>query len=157
MVGGKQKILKLHWIKCRKTVPKKRNFAQKNLTHFTSLILLNITKNILLVGVTKKEKHLHCTSSRHPSTAFSKHLEIKCLYIPVNRSYKIFAPEMQEAFIWCGLNNFFQLSRCLGLVKCFKIIILIKIFGISTNFQHFVTSTNSIKTLNFSRQFGVQG
>ena len=146
--------------------PKKTKLHSKNLAHFTSLNSLNITKNIFLEHIQKhvsgwchkkRKKHFYCSISRHPSTAFSKHLEIKCLYIPVDRSYKIFTPETQEAFIWCGLNNFLQLSRCLGLVKCFKIIILIKFFGSSTNFQHSVTSTNNIEKRNFSRQFGVQG
>ena len=66
MVGGQQQNLKWHWIKCHKTVPKKRNFTQK-----TSLILrasihatlqkiysLNTSKNMFLVGVTKKERNI---------------------------------------------------------------------------------------------------
>ena len=50
-----------------------------------NLNLINITKNILLQHSQKhvsgwcQKKHLHCTISRNP-----KHLEIKCLYIPVN-------------------------------------------------------------------------
>ena len=36
---------------------------------------------------------LHCIISMHPKTAFSKHLESKCLYISVNLRNKIFVPE----------------------------------------------------------------
>ena len=82
--------------------PKKTKLHSKNLAHFTSLNSLNITKNIFLEHIQKhvsgwchkkRKKHFYCSISRHPSTAFSKHLEIKCLYIPVDRSYKIFTPE----------------------------------------------------------------
>ena len=34
--------------------------------------------------------HLHCTIFKRPRTAFSKHLESKCLYIPVNLRKKTF-------------------------------------------------------------------
>ena len=37
---------------------------------------------------------VHCTISRCQKTLFSKHLESKCLYIPVNLHKKIFIPEM---------------------------------------------------------------
>ena len=37
---------------------------------------------------------VHCTISRYQKTLFSKHLESKCLYIPVNLHKKIFIPEM---------------------------------------------------------------
>ena len=82
--------------------PKKTKLHSKNLAHFTSLSSLNITKNIFLEHIQKhvsgwchkkRRKHFYCSISRHPSTAFSKHLEIKCLYIPVDCSYKIFTPE----------------------------------------------------------------
>ena len=39
----------------------------------------------------------------------------------------------------------------------FFIFIFIEIFGKLNNFQHFDTFINSIKTLNFSRQSGLQG
>ena len=38
-----------------------------------------------------------------------------------------------------------------------KFLILIEIFGNLTIFQYFYTSINSIETLKFSRQFGIQG
>ena len=75
---------------------------------------------------------------------------------------------MLEDFIWLGreggsgragvrLNNFLQVDRCLGLVKYFTFFILIDIYGNSTIFQYFDTSIYSIKTLKFSRKFGLQG
>ena len=36
------------------------------------------------------KKHLHCTISRRLRTSFSKHLESKCLYIPVYLRKKIY-------------------------------------------------------------------
>ena len=88
-------------------------FRSKNLIHFTNLNLLNIVKNILPQHSQKayspykfstlqhvsgfQKKHLHSNISRSPRTAFSKNLS------------------------GGGLNNFFKATRCLGLVKCFKI------------------------------------
>ena len=37
-----------------------------------------------------QKKDLHCTIYRRPRTAFSKHLENKCLYIPVNLRKNIY-------------------------------------------------------------------
>ena len=114
-------------------------FRSKNLTHFTYLNSLEIEKSMLpkhsqkpfslhkfsskhLVGVRKI--HLHCTISRHPRTALSKHFESKCLYISVYLRKKRFFPsggvrgrggEGEEGRIiylrWLPL----------GLVKCFTI------------------------------------
>ena len=63
-------------------------FCSKNPTHFTNLNPLNIIKYILLEHSQKhvsgwcQKKHLHFIISRRPRTAFSKHMKIKCLYIP---------------------------------------------------------------------------
>ena len=40
-----------------------------------------------------QKKHFHWTISRPARTAFSKHFEIKCLFIPINFHQKIFVPE----------------------------------------------------------------
>ena len=87
-------------------------FCSKNLTHFTNLNALNIAKIILpqhsqqpesLYQCCRKKKHFsgscqkkhfHCTISGCPKTTFSKHLESKCLYIPVYFHKKIFVQEM---------------------------------------------------------------
>ena len=61
-----------------------RNTAWK-LTHFT-----NVAGSMFLV----QKKHFHCTISGCPETTFSKHLETKCLYIPVYFQKKIFVQEM---------------------------------------------------------------
>ena len=69
-------------------------FSWKNLTHFTNINSLNVVKNILPQHSQKsywlykfsskhvprsyQEKHLHCSISRRPRTAFSMHLESKC-------------------------------------------------------------------------------
>ena len=92
-----------------------------------------------------QKKYLHCTISRRPETAFSKGLENKCLYIPVNFRKKISVPETQKPFIWCGLNNFLKAVYYLGLVKSFKIFYLIEVFGNSIIFQHFDTSSITLK------------
>ena len=52
-------------------------FRSKNLTYFTKLNSLNVIKNILSQRSQKhvsdwcQKKHLHCTISRRPGTAFS--------------------------------------------------------------------------------------
>ena len=79
---------------------------------------LNIVKNILSQHSQKpyslykfsskyvlgycQENILDCPMPRHPRTAFLKHLESKCLYIPVYLCKKTFVLETQEAFIWWG-------------------------------------------------------
>ena len=105
-------------------------FYSKNLTYFepqltVKNILLQLsqkttyfTKNVL-VGVRKK--HLHCTFSRRPRTAFSKYWESKCRCIPVCLHKKLLSGG--------GPNNFLKEARCLGLVKCFKIFHLNRNFG----------------------------
>ena len=55
------------------------------------------------------------------------------------------------------LNNFLKATGCFCLVKCLHFFILIETFGNSTIFQHFCTSSYSIKILKLSRQFGLQG
>ena len=64
----------------------------KNLTHFTNLNSLDVENKMLLqhsqkpfwlVSVQCQKKHLHCTISCHPRTAFLKHFESKCLRISV--------------------------------------------------------------------------
>ena len=73
-------------------------FRSNNLTHFTNLNSLNIVKiysrntaenlphftnfpaNMFLRLVS--EKHLHCAISRHPGTAFSKHLKVNLFIFP---------------------------------------------------------------------------
>ena len=71
----------------------------KHLTHFTNHNSLGIENNMLPKHCQKsfslyklfskhisfwcQKKHLHCTISWHPSTAFVKHFESKCLHISV--------------------------------------------------------------------------
>ena len=45
------------------------------------------------VSVWCQKKHLHCTISWHPRTAFLKHFESKCLYISVCLIKNIFVPK----------------------------------------------------------------
>ena len=152
---------------CRQKLAKKLThftirFHSKNTTHFMNLNPLSFIKNILLQHSQKRDsnwcqkKHFHCTIYRLPRAAFSKNLKIKCVYISVNHRQKIFVPETKKLLSGGELNNFFQAARCLRLVKCFEIIILIEIFGNSTIFQHFNTSANIIETLKFSRQIEIQ-
>ena len=84
-------------------------FHSRKITHFTNLNSLSIIKNILFEHSQKPHslnnfsskpgscwcqmKHLHYIISRYPKTAFSKHLESKCLYIHVNIRKKFFVPE----------------------------------------------------------------
>ena len=59
----------------------------KNHTHFTNF-------PASMFSGWCQEKHLHCTISRLPRTAFSRLLEWKCLHIPVDLRKKTFVPEM---------------------------------------------------------------
>ena len=62
-----------------------RNTA-KNLSDFA-----NFPAKLFLFGARKK--HLHCTISRRPRTAFLKHFERKCLHISVYPCKKMLVPE----------------------------------------------------------------
>ena len=81
----------------------------KHLTHFTNVNSLDNENNMLPkhcqksfslykcfrkhVSVWCQKKHLHCTISWHPRTAFLKHFESKFLYISVYLIKKIFVPK----------------------------------------------------------------
>ena len=83
--------------------------CSKHLIHFTNLKSLDIENNMLPkhcqksfwlykffrkhVSVWCQKKHLHCTISWHPRTAFLKHFESKFLYISVYLIKKIFVPK----------------------------------------------------------------
>ena len=88
-------------------------------------------------------------------TAFLKHFERKCPFISVYPRKKRRSKILSDGGWVVGkLNNFIKAARFLSLVKCF---ILIEIFVNSTIFQHFNTSIYSIKTMKFSRHFGLRG
>ena len=110
-----------------------------------TLLTLQIFQQVCFWLVSDKT----CTISMCSKAASSKHLESKCLYIPV----KTFC--FKFLFVGWGLNNFLKAARCFYLVKCLRF--LIKVFGNSTNFQHSNTSINSIEILKFCRQFGLHG
>ena len=81
----------------------------KHLTHFTNVNSLDNENNMLPkhcqksfslykcfrkhVSVWCQKKHLHCTISWHPKTAFLKHFGSKCLHISVYLIKKIFVPK----------------------------------------------------------------
>ena len=76
---------------------------------------------------------------------FLKHFEKKCLYISVRK----FLFQRSSKIFFCGgggglggwwLNNFLKANRCLGLVKCYEFLILIKIFGNWTIFHTLLIS-----------------
>ena len=108
-----------------------------------------------LVGVRKK--HWHCTISRRPRTAISKHLKANaCIFLHISLRKFLFwrRSKLLSAFIFYLKNNFFKATRFLGHVNILQFFILIEIFGNSTIFQHFETSIYSIiNTRKFSRQF----
>ena len=78
-----------------------------------------------------QKKHLHDTSSRRPRIAFSKHLEDRCLYIPVNVHKKNLFQRCKKLLSGGGLNKFFEAVHWLGLVK------LINFFNFDRNFWKF--------------------
>ena len=54
------------------------------------------------VSVWCQKKHLHCTISWHPRTAFLKHFESKCLYISVYLIKEYFCPKDVVIFYLVG-------------------------------------------------------
>ena len=148
-------------------------FCSKNLAHFTNFISLNIVKkhtpqhsqkSYSLYKFSRKhvsgcsqKKHLYCTISRRPKEAFSKHLETKCLYVPVYLRRKILFQRRRKLLSGEGMNYCLKAIMFCNLENVLKFLILIEIFGNLTIFQYFYTSINSIETLKFSRQFGIQG
>ena len=76
---------------------KKRHFTNLNSLNVKKIYSCNTTKNLTNfrkpVSGWCQMNHLNCTISRQPKSAYSKHLESKCLYIPVNLLKKIFVPE----------------------------------------------------------------
>ena len=98
--------------------------AAKDVTGFT-----NFPANKFILGVRKK--HLHCIIFRRPRTAFSKHFQSKCLYIPVCLRKKIFVQVLTDEWP----KDFLTLACCcLNLVGFF---ILIDTFGNSIVFLVF--------------------
>ena len=71
------------------------SFYETQVTIKTYLIIKYIlpqhSQNTFLVG--GRKKHLHCTISTRPRTAFLEDLDSKCLYIPVNLRSKILFPK----------------------------------------------------------------
>ena len=143
MVGRRQKISKLHWLKRPKTIPKIRKPTKNgrkdhsfcntvSLKKPHSLILRNSTHSTLQKVCSRNsaenpltlhffqqtrawlvlKKNLHCTNFRRPRTAFLKHCENKCLYIPVHLRKKLLSGG--------ELNNFLKVAHCLDPVICFK-------------------------------------
>ena len=122
-------------------------FCSKNLAHFTNFISLNIVKkhtpqhsqkSYSLYKFSRKhvsgcsqKKHLYCTISRRPKEAFSKHLETKCLYVPVYLRRKILFQRRRKLLSGEGMNYCLKATHCLELGKCFEI------FNFSWNFWKF--------------------
>ena len=122
-------------------------FCSKNLAHFTNFISLNIVKkhtpqhsqkSYSLYKFSRKhvsgcsqKKHLYCTISRRPKEPFSKHLETKCLYVPVYLRRKILFQRRRKFLSGEGMNYCLKATHCLELGKCFEI------FNFNWNFWKF--------------------
>ena len=68
-----------------------------------------------------QKKNLHCTISRRPRIAFSKHLQRKCLDFLVYLRKEILFWRRRKLSFGGGLNNFLKTAHCLDLGKCFKV------------------------------------
>ena len=122
-----------------------------NLVKFFMSVLIHVS------GWCQK-KHLR-RFSRYPRTLLLKPLESKCLYISVvNIPYKEFLfQRCRKLLSGSRLNNFLQAACFEGLARCF---IMFHFDWNSWKFKYFLAfwySINSIKTLTFSRQFGLKG
>ena len=68
-----------------------------------------------------QKKHLHCTISRRPRTAFSKHLESKYLYFFKPLLGNICSQRCRELLSGMELNDFFRQFAKWDFVKYFKV------------------------------------
>ena len=111
---------------------------------------------MFLFGVRKKTFALHRFLT--PKTAFLKHFESKCSFIFVYLRKKRRSKILSDG-VWVGekLNNFIKTARFWASQNVLQFFILIEIFVDSTIFQHFDASIYSIKTMKFSRHFGLRG
>ena len=153
-------------------------FRSKNLTHFTNLNSLGVESN-MLPQYSQKPFWLKNFSSKHVSVWCQKNIctapfldaqelhsssSLKAnvcifLYIPVRdilfqRRSKILS---SEGSFGVTQNDFLNVARRLGSENVLQFLIFIEIFRNSTVFQHLNTPIYSIKTLKFSRQFGLHG
>ena len=148
-------------------------FRSKNLTHFMNIYSLDIENNMLsqhsqkpfsnflanlsLLGARKK----NCTASFLDTQELHSWSTLRAnvcvfLYISVRKFCSWDVVRFNQVRGWAGerQNNFLKAAGYLGLVKYFPIFH----FNLnSTIFLHFNTSICSIKTLKFSRKFGLQG
>ena len=115
-----------------------------------------------------QKKYLLCTISWHSRSAFFNHFE-KNVYIFLHTSLRKFlfrrCCEILSAGEgvrgaggrgWRKLNNSLKATRCLGLIKCFKIFHFNWNFWKFNYFLAFQCFHPKHKTLKFSRQFGLQ-
>ena len=127
----------------------------KNLSDFT-----NFLANMFLCGVKKNI----CTASFLDTQELHSWSTLKanvCIFLYISLK-KILFPRCSDVLSgggWVGgrLNKFLKAVRCLDLAKCFTIFHFNWNFWKFNYFWHFDTSIVSIKTLKFSRQFGLQG
>ena len=82
----------------------------KNFTNFRANMFLFSVRKYIFTAQFLDAQELHSRSTWKVNS-----------YIPEYLRKKIFVTETQEAFICWGLNNFLKTTRCLGLLKCFKI------------------------------------
>ena len=114
------------------------------------------------ISVWCQKKHLHSTFSWHPKLHSWSNLKANVrifLYIFVRKV--LFQRHSKILSYGGGLERglIISLRRLVvsALQNVLQFFILIEIFGNSTIFQHFDTCICSIKVLEFSRQFGLQG
>ena len=160
-----QNVLKLQWLKCPKTIPtifgpenKWLNTVLLKKPHFTNLNSLNITKNILPQD---SQKHVSgCCQKKNICTALF--LDAQELY---SRITCIFLQIFVQNLLFQCIGSFYLVGgeiisiRQITVWDFYNVIeyfILIEIFGNSDILGNLDTSINSIKTLTFSKQFGLQ-
>ena len=97
-----------------------------------------------------QRKHLQCTISRRPRTAFSKHWQSKYLYISAYLCKEIFVRRRKLLSVG-RLNNFCKAARYQGFVKSFEV------FGNLTIFQDFDTSSIALKPWNLPDNLDFKG
>ena len=116
------------------------------------------------VSVWCQTKHLRSTIFWWSKSAFLKHFQTNFCIFPYTSVRKFLFQRRSKILSdgrwvggWGRLNNFLKAARCLGLVKYFTIFNFNWNFLKSNYLPAFWSFFYSIKTLKFSRQFGLQG
>ena len=131
-----------------------KNFS--DFTNFPANMLLCIVRKNIYTTLFQVAQELHCWSTLKANVCIFLYISIKRLcFRDVVRFYLVGGGGgCGMGWDWINFLRWFAVWALQNVLQCF---ILIEIFENSTIFSISVTSIYSIKTLKFSRQFGLWG